>query len=120
MTVAYSICNATGEVTETGTSETALLWPVPAGGRRVLELVNPSTHYVDVSTGAVLAKQTFSATVSGTTISGLPPATTVRTDGNTFLVDDGQIELTYDFAGTYDVVCTAIGFHPRTFVVTQA
>lgn len=119
MTIDYSIANAAGEVFEVGTSATALQWPVPPGGRRVLQIVDPATHYVDVSTGEVLPKQTFAATVSGTTISGLPPATTIKTDGSTFFVNDGAIEIEYDFDGTYDVVCTAPGYLPATYPVTQ-
>lgn len=115
----YSICNAEGVVVERGTSVTALLWPVPPGGARVLQLVDSATHFINPATEEVQPWQTMAATVSGTTISNLPPNTTVETDGHTFVVEDGVIEIDYTFDGTYDVVCTALGYRPATYSVTQ-
>ncbi len=43
----YTIYDAAGNIIEVGTSATAEMWPVPDGGGRILQLLDPSTQMVD-------------------------------------------------------------------------
>jgi len=83
------------------------------------ETARDDTHYVDTSTGMIRVLRTLVVEVEGTTISGLPPGSVVITEGQIFYVDDGVVELEYDFANTYDVKIFAPTYQPLTVTVTQ-
>ena len=71
------------------------------------ESVSDDTHYVDIQTGEIEAKQAFDIqpVIEGLTVTlaGLPAGLAVVTNGMDTLTDDDPLVITYDVPGTYEI-----------------
>jgi hypothetical protein len=77
-----------------------------------------AVDFVDLNTMEITTKPPLPATRNGMVISGLPDGSTVSIGAESFLVLDNEVELEFEFPGTYIVRCEAVNYLPKTFEVT--
>jgi hypothetical protein len=80
-------------------------------------LVDDSMFYV--VSDQIVPRPTFTETVSGTVITGLPNPTTVVVNGTTTVVTDGEANLAFKQTGTYFVQLYSFPYVEKTIEVTQ-
>jgi hypothetical protein len=120
--VYYTIVNRFGAVVEVGgpvhinVAEEA---DIPLSGMLIYEQVNPATQYVDLITQQVMSRRDFEVEVSGTTISEIPYGTRVLTEGQSVVITDGSLQLSYDLPGTYIVWLSAPTYNDLKLEITQ-
>lgn len=67
----------------------------------------------------VTPRPTFSESISGTTISGLPIPTTVLVEGIPYTITDGSAELVFSLPGTYKIKLSSFPYQDKEVEVTQ-
>lgn len=82
------------------------------------ERVDDSKFYIVNDT--VVPRPTFSESVSGTTISGLPIPTTVIAEGTPYTITDGSAELSFSLPGTYKVRLSSFPYQDKDVEVVQS
>lgn len=85
-------------------------------GQSIMEGEGGPGHYV--ADGEIIAREENPATVSGTTISGLPIPSTLKIGTETYVVDDGEADLDLTYPGTYRVEITTLRHLPKTVEIT--
>lgn len=75
------------------------------------------THYVDLSTMTIREKQPMQGILDDTTIRNLPIPCTVTVEGESYEVDDGDAELTFEQPGVYSVTVAAVPYLTQVFTV---
>lgn len=117
----YVLYDAAGKIVATMTGgDFELEHNVPAGIAALEGHVDIDSHFVQLTpTPVVAARQMISPTVSGATVSGLPNPCTVTIEGSVYTVTDGELTLSADLSGTYDVKLSAgPGYFDTTIQVT--
>lgn len=109
--------NATGHILRTGCCPDDHLGMQASAGETAIEgEADDAMHYI--RDGLVTDKMAIAATLSGTTISGLPIPATVTVEGVRYDVTDGVAELSFNLPGTYQVKVEALHYLPKTFEIT--
>lgn len=116
----WVLYDATGRITTrmSGTAETVAI-NAQRDGLSFLEAFVPTlgTHYV--AGGAAVPRPANPARLTGTTLSALPVPSTVTINGAAYVVDDGELEITFPNAGTYAItVSSPFPFLDASFTIT--
>lgn len=76
--------------------------------------VSSDGYYVTTLSGTptIMERPLLPVTVAGMTISGVPTGATLSIDGEPYLVNDGEVELTFSLPGSYLVVIDVWPYMP--------
>ena len=83
----------------------------------IYSTVDDSKFYVHESN--IIERPTFSESITGTTVSNLPIPTTVVANGVSYLVDDGEAELSFSLPGTYQIKLSSFPYQDKLIEVTK-
>ena len=64
--------------------------------------------------GKATPLQTMTPTVTGLVVTGLPPATTARVEGEVYLIDDGELDFASNLPGPYVIALSAPTYLPTS------
>jgi formylmethanofuran dehydrogenase subunit C len=113
----YIVTDADGVILRYGEVPEFMFGLQAQDGEVVIEgTANDALQYV--LDGAVVAKHNITASLFGTTLSGLPVPCVVEIEGTKYEVADGSAELSFSLPGTYQVKVEARHHLPKTFEVT--
>lgn len=92
------------------------------GWHVVREAATYDRHYVDLATKTIRTKAPCTATLNGMTMSNIPPHSAVRVTGptgpsSTHHIIVPEVELSFDFPGTYRVRVTSVQCLPGEYEV---
>ena len=113
-----------GNITQWGRQELAFTRGLKAKGELILEGEGGPEHFVDVRTGRILPRGRNPAMLDGLTLSSLPRPSTVkigrpqRIASMTLTCEDGRVELSFPYPGTYWVEISSVKHLPKRFEVT--
>ena len=117
--ISYVTYRPSGEIVSTGVCERSTIINTTPQGCRFLETDRqwmPNDYYVVES--EVVPKLEFDVQVVGQTIAGIPEGTTVQFEGESWVVDDGEIEFSFTMPGTFDIKLSRFPYMPKTVKVT--
>lgn len=118
--ILFVLADKDGRITVSGSVPYFMLkvQPIPDGGSLVEGEGYGDTHYV--KDGVITERQSNPSAISGMKITGIPNPSTI-TIGNELpvTVEDGEVDLEFDYPGTYAVLVQAWPYMDVTFQVTQ-
>jgi hypothetical protein len=114
--IVYNLC--TGKIERTGyCPPNAFELQAISENESVLE--GQANDLLDwIENGAVTAKLISPTTINGYILTNLPIPSTVRIGSEEFLVEDGELDMTFDLPGTYTINVDSFPFQDATFEVT--
>jgi hypothetical protein len=77
-----------------------------------------TNYYYDITKLKLCKKEINPTAINNHTLSDLPIPSTVRIGSEEFLVEDGELEMTFDLPGTYTINVDSFPFQDATFEVT--
>lgn len=113
----YTMHDAAGRVVITGFCPDGM-GPVPQDGH-FMHPEGADLHLDYVASGAIVRRPANPATLTGNTITNIPPGATVSINHIDYSVDDGVVELDFTFPGTYQILVNAFPYLTASFTVVK-
>ncbi len=109
----YTVFDKSGRIIRSGTCPDGMLY---MQGERVLE-GQSNDLYQYVRFGEIINRPANPATVSGMIVRRIPMRSKVTIEGQTYPVDDGVLELSFEYPGTYRVTIESFPALPVEFEI---